>query len=87
MRTVEEINAKIADHPDANPEDCAWVEALTWVLEPTSVDNIMSEASIMVLTKDADALVGVVMMLTGGSANPFVVRAQIERARKNIPGA
>ena len=36
----------------------------------------------MILTQDENSLIGLVMRLTGGSANPNVVKGQIERIRK-----
>lgn len=44
--------------------------------------GIMMSPTEMILTQDENSLVGVVMRLTGGSANPNVVRGQIERIRK-----
>lgn len=36
--------------------------------------------------EDIDTLIGVVMSLTGGGANPSVVKAQAERIKQEISG-
>lgn len=44
--------------------------------------GIMMSPTEMILTQDENSLIGLVMRLTGGRANPNVIKGQIERIRK-----
>ena len=45
----------------------------------------MNESDKLICSTNEELLVGVVMKLTGGSANPAVVRGQIERIKAENP--
>ncbi len=51
------------------------------VRKMVGIDTLLGK---LILTESEDALVGIVMSLTGGSANPAVVRAQIRKRKESI---
>lgn len=56
-------------------------ELVRKIRQGTCDTGIMMSPSEMILTQDANSLIGLVMRLTGGSANPAVIGAHIERIR------